>query len=71
VTGTDPDGDGALERYTRLEIVVVGLDTEAVGWHVGRWLGVGFGLDADASFPPPLRENATYEDRRSEWWTDA
>ena len=71
VTGTDPDGDGALERYTRLEIVVVGLDTEAVGWHVGRWLGVGFGLEADAAFPPPLRENATYEDRRSEWWTDA
>jgi len=71
VTGTDPDGDGALERYSRLEIVVVGLDTEAVGWHVGRWLGVGFGLEADAAFPPPLRENATYEDRRSEWWTDA
>jgi hypothetical protein len=70
VRGADPDGDGALEYYTRLEIAVVGLDTAAVGWHVGRRLGFGFGLDTDAEYPPPLRENVTYDQRRSEWWSD-
>ena len=69
VSGTDPDGDGALERYTRLEVVVVGMDTPAVGWHVGRWLGMGFGHTSESDYPEPLRENASYEDRRSEWWT--
>jgi hypothetical protein len=69
VSGTDPDGDGALERYTGLEIVVVGMDTPAVGWHVGRWLAVGFGATTGDDYPEPLRGNASYEDRRSEWWT--
>jgi len=71
IRGTDPDGDGTLEWYTRLRIVVVGLDTDAVGWHVGRWLGVGVGHDAESEYPPPLRENATYDERRSEWWLEA
>ncbi len=70
VTGRDPDGDGTLEYYTGLEITVVGLDTPAVGWHVGRWLGVGFGHETESAYPPPLRESASYEERRSEWWTD-
>jgi len=72
VRGVDMDGDGALERYTRVEITVgVGLDTDAVAWRVGRWLGRAFGLDTEAEFPPPLRENATYEERRSAWWNAA
>jgi hypothetical protein len=71
VSGTDPDGDGALEWYTSLRIVVVGLDTEAVGWHVGRWLGVGFGHESESEYPPPLRESASYDERRSEWWTES
>lgn len=70
VGGTDPDGDGALEYYDRLEIEIVGLDTPAVGWHVGRWLGVGFGHEDDSEYPEPLREDASYDDRRSEWWTE-
>jgi len=68
IEGTDPDGDGAREIYTRLEITVTDLDTEAIGWHVGRWLGVGFGLEGE-EYPEPLRESASYEERRSDWWT--
>ncbi|WP_254839533.1 matrixin family metalloprotease [Natronomonas marina] len=70
LSGSDPDGDGALEQYTGLRIVVVDLDTPAVGWHVGRWLGAGFGHDAESDYPEPLRENASYEQRRSEWWQE-
>lgn len=68
LSGTDPDGDGALEYYTRLRVVVVGMDTPAVGWHVGRWLGTGFGHATESEYPEPLRQNASYEERRSEWW---
>lgn len=66
--GPDPDGDGARERYSRLEITFANLDTEATGWHVGRWLGAGFGLEDDTEYPPPLRTETTYSERRSDWW---
>lgn len=69
IAGTDPDGDGALERYTRLEITLTDVDTDAVAWHVGRWLGRGLGLEGE-ELPDPLRESSTYSERRSEWWTD-
>jgi len=65
--GTDPDGDGAIETYTRVEIRLVDLDTEAVGWHVGYWLAHVFGAEADGEKPPPFRD-ASYRERRSEWW---
>ncbi|WP_435180929.1 matrixin family metalloprotease [Halorussus sp. AFM4] len=67
VRGVDPDGDGALERYRSLRITVGGVGTEAIGWHVGYWLGYGFGFQADAEWPAPLRD-ATYDERRSDWW---
>jgi hypothetical protein len=70
LSGVDPDGDGALEYHDRLEVTVVGMDTPAVAWHVGRWLGVGFGLESESEYPEPLRERATYEERRSEWWEE-
>ena len=66
-TGPDPDGDGAIETYSRLRISLVDLDTDAVAWHVGYWLAYGFGAEDDAEKPPPFRD-ASYEDRRSEWW---
>jgi len=65
--GLDPDGDGALETYTRLEITLSGLDTDAVAWHVARWLGHGLGLRGE-EYPDPLRESASYGERRGEWW---
>lgn len=69
-SGTDVDGDGALERYTGLEIVLVDVDTDAVAWHVGRWLGTGFGHTDVSDYPDPLKPSASYEERRSEWWEE-
>ena len=66
-SGYDPDGDGALEYYTDATIVLTGLDAEAVGWHVGYWLGVLMGHDRDEERAPPFRD-ASYEERRSAWW---
>lgn len=68
ISGKDLDGDGELEYHTRLEVTLVALDTEASAWHVGRWLGRGFGHVEEADFPEPLRGDATYDERRSEWW---
>ena len=65
--GWDPDGDGAVETYSGLRISLVDLDTDAVGWHVGYWLAFGFGAENDSEKPPPFRD-ASYEERRSEWW---
>lgn len=68
-TGTDPDGDGAIEQYRTVTITLYGVDTAAIGWHVGNWLAYVFGAEAKAQRPPPFRD-ASYEERRSEWWTD-
>ncbi len=68
VFGSDSDGDGALETYTRLEITYTGLDADAVGWHVARWLGLGFGIEDESAYPPALRESTGYDERRSDWW---
>ncbi|WP_367995998.1 zinc-dependent metalloprotease family protein [Haloferax volcanii] len=65
--GYDPDGDGALETYGSYRVVLVDLDTEAVGWHVGYWTAHYLGAEADDDKPEPFR-NATYGERRSEWW---
>jgi len=66
--GLDPDGDDRLETYDRLEVYVVGLEPEAVGWHLGRHLGYALGLTEDAEYPEPLRSSSGYEERRSDWW---
>ena len=68
VLGADSDGDGALERYSHVEISLTDLDTDAVGWHVARWLALGFGIETESEYPPPLREETSYEERREEWW---
>ena len=48
-------------------VTVDDLDTDAVGWHVGYWLAYAFGAEADADKPPPFRD-ASYRERRGEWW---
>ena len=65
--GWDPDGDDAVETYSKLRISLVDLDTDAVAWHVGYWLAYGLGAEDDSDKPEPFRD-ATYEERRSEWW---
>ena len=65
--GTDPDGDGAVETYTRVRITLAAIPTDAAGWHVGYWLAYALGAEDDGDKPPPFRD-ASYRDRRSEWW---
>ena len=65
--GFDPDRDGELEYYTDATVLLNGLDAAATGWHLGYWLGVLMGHDRPEELAPPFR-NASYEDRRSDWW---
>jgi hypothetical protein len=67
--GTDPDGDGAPELYTKAEIAVADIGPAAVGWHVGYWLGYALGFTDRADWPAVLRD-ASAEQRRSDWWTN-
>ncbi|AFK19600.1 matrixin [Haloferax mediterranei ATCC 33500] len=66
-SGYDPDGDKALETYDTLRVVLVDLDTDAVGWHVGYWTAHYLGAEDDEDKPDPF-QNATYSEQRSEWW---
>ena len=65
--GLDPDGDGAVETYTRLRVTLGGISTDAAGWHVGYWLAYALGAEDDADKPPAFRD-ASPRERRGEWW---
>lgn len=67
ITGTDPDRDGAKERYTSVEIFLSGVETDVVGWHVGRWLGTALGAADEDDLPPPFRDGNTSA-QREHWW---
>lgn len=67
VYGNDPDGDDALEYYSSSQIVVAGIEEDAVGWHVGSWMAYSLGGENMDDVPEPF-ENADYDDRRDEWW---
>jgi len=62
----DTDTDDAPEYFADYEIRVRGLDTDAIGWHVGYWLSDAMGLGEDGR-PAPFVD-ADYDDRRDEWW---
>ena len=62
--GPDVDGDGSVEYYTESRIVVSNVRTEAIGWHVGYWIGVSLGARNTSELPEPFR-NGT---RTGEWW---
>ncbi|WP_435175722.1 matrixin family metalloprotease [Halorussus sp. AFM4] len=66
--GYDTDVDAAFEYYSEWTVRVRGVDDEAVGWHVGYWLARALGL-TDDELPSPFRD-ATYSERRSDWWAD-
>lgn len=69
-SGYDPDDDGALEQYHHVRIVLTGLDTKTVAWHVGNRIGEdAFGFDEVNDFPYPLRSNTPKEERSTRWWT--
>jgi len=61
--GTDPDGDGAIERYTTAEIRLVGLDTDAASWHIASQF-VGTFHTGDS---PDQLDEADNRERRGDW----
>jgi len=63
VEGTDPDGDGAIERYTSAEIRLVGLDTDAASWHIASQLAGTFHTGDD----PDRLAAASPRERRGAW----
>ena len=62
--GPDTDGDDRVEYYTRSEIVIQDVRTEAIGWHVGYWMGISLGATDESELPAPFR-NGT---RTDDWW---
>lgn len=69
VYGSDPDGDRALEFYNRQEILLKDIDIDAMGWHVGYWLGFSIASADDRSELPKPFQDADYDDRR-DWHED-
>ncbi|MCO8254531.1 hypothetical protein NKF26_12030 [Haladaptatus sp. AB618] len=63
--GISLDMDDEFEFHTRVQINLAGVDEDAVGWHVGYWLGYAFEDDSD-DFAPPFQD-ADYDDRRDDW----
>jgi hypothetical protein len=62
----DTDTDDAPEYFAEYDVRVRGLETDAIGWHVGYWLSSAMGLGED-ELPSPFVD-ADYDDRRDEWW---
>ena len=62
----DTDTDDAPEYFGSYDIRVRGIETDAIGWHVGYWLSDAMGL-TEAELPAPF-VNTGYDERRSEWW---
>lgn len=67
--GYSTDADDAPEYYTKYSITVQDIDREAVGWHVGYWLGFAFGAADGSDLADPFVD-ASAADRRSDWWNE-
>lgn len=57
--------DGTV--YRRATITLYGVDSAAIGWHVGYWLGYLLGASDRSALPPAFREDE-FDHRRSRWW---
>jgi len=60
--GTDPDLDGAIETYTRVNITLVQIDAEAVSWSVAYEV-----IDALGADIPDRINDASATQRRGVW----
>lgn len=67
--GPDPDGDDAIEEYHHVTITLNGVDTRAIGWHVGDRLAYAFGAESEEQRPEPFGD-APPAERRSDWWEE-
>jgi len=65
VSGVDVDRDGGVEYYSGSTIVLSVVAVDAVGWHVGYWLGEAMGASSRDDLPPAFRSGA---ERTDDWW---
>lgn len=63
--GIDMDDDATVEYHTSTKVAISNVRTDAVGWHLGYWLGEAMGADDRTELPPPFRSNAN---RTGQWW---
>lgn len=63
--GIDADDDDTIEYHSKSWIAVSNVRTEAVGWHVGYWLGASMGVDERGEMPPAFQRGAN---RTGTWW---
>jgi len=63
--GVDADGDESVEYHTETRIAISNVQTDAVGWHVGYWIGDAMGASSRSELPPAFRRGAN---RTGEWW---
>jgi len=68
IDGVDTDGDGAVEYYSGSTIVLSNVAGEAVGWHVGYWMGEAMGAASREELPPAFRSGAS---RTGDWWNSS
>lgn len=67
--GFNLDGDEAVEYHDLTVITVHGIDQDAIGWHVGHWLGWELlGAESDSELPDVLQRDASYSERRGTWY---
>jgi len=65
VNGVDADQDGTVEYYSGSTIVLSNVGTDAVGWHVGYWLGEAMGASSREELSPVFQSG---ENRTGDWW---
>jgi hypothetical protein len=65
VSGVDTDRDGTVEYYSGSTIVLSNVGTEAVGWHVGYWLGEAMGASSRDELSPAFQSGTK---RTGDWW---
>lgn len=58
-----PDGE------PQLRVAITTTHEDTFGWHAGFWLAVALGAGDHSDLPPPFL-NASFDDRRREWWAD-
>jgi len=63
--GIDADEDDTVEYHSKSWIAVSDVRTEAVGWHVGYWIGASMGADDRGEMPPAFQQGAN---RTGTWW---
>lgn len=63
--GIDMDGDATIEYHTSTRVAISNVRTDAVGWHLGYWLGEAMGAENREDLAPPFRSDAN---RTAEWW---